>query len=403
MFKIKKEKELVILEYITDSPISWIINDLNLINEVTISRIFTFKKEDIFYDGMEADDFDDLESDFGSIEFVLATLAGEYFKIDKDKLNIDFDVYFSKDIEIKPDFFKAERNISIFRKINKVLHEDMYISNDSEKDLPINEFTKLINEFPNSYELSKYTESRIVAIIEDYFSNIDDAKNNFEKYLNKKTSKKGINLLKTFKEYEINKYQFLLNKLESMLDDEVSYSEKQWQKEINQIILLLYPKYMFVFDEAPVKDSIKNTTRSIDHLLVDTNGHIDIIEIKKPFENSIVSKRTYRDNYIPLKELSGTIMQIEKYIYHLNKWGQAGEKKLTEKYSDQLPDNFMISISNPSGIVIMGRDKNLSDLQIMDFELIKRKYNNIIDILTYDDLLRRMRFLIEKFEKQVES
>ncbi len=203
MFKIKKEKELVILEYITDSPISWIINDLNLINEVTISRIFTFKKEDIFYDGMEADDFDDLESDFGSIEFVLATLAGEYFKIDKDKLNIDFDVYFSKDIEIKPDFFKAERNISIFRKINKVLHEDMYISNDSEKDLPINEFTKLINEFPNSYELSKYTESRIVAIIEDYFSNIDDAKNNFEKYLNKKTSKKGINLLKTFKEYEI--------------------------------------------------------------------------------------------------------------------------------------------------------------------------------------------------------
>ena len=92
-------------------------------------------------------------------------------------------------------------------------------------------------------------------------------------------------------------------------------------------------------------------------------------------------------------------MQIEKYIYHLNKWGIIGERKLTEKYKDLLPPNFSISISNPSGIVIMGRDHNLSRTQLNDFELIKRKYKNVIDIITYDDLIRRLKFLIGKFEE----
>jgi hypothetical protein len=30
----------------------------------------------------------------------------------------------------------------------------------------------------------------------------------------------------------------------------------------------------------------------------------------------------YRNNHIPLRELSGAVMQIEKYIYYLNRWGK---------------------------------------------------------------------------------
>ncbi|WP_251300665.1 DUF4263 domain-containing protein [Escherichia coli] len=32
----------------------------------------------------------------------------------------------------------------------------------------------------------------------------------------------------------------------------------------------------------------------------------------------------------------------------------------------------------------------MTDGQLLDFEIIKRKYANMIDILTYDDLLRRL-------------
>jgi len=87
-------------------------------------------------------------------------------------------------------------------------------------------------------------------------------------------------------------------------------------------------------------------------------------------------------------------MQIEKYIFYLNKWGRKGEDKLTEYYKEELPKNFKIKITNPSGIIIMGRKKGLTEEQLQDFEVIKRKYKNVIDIITYDDLIERLEFTI---------
>jgi len=123
------------------------------------------------------------------------------------------------------------------------------------------------------------------------------------------------------------------------------------------------------------------------------------VEIKQPFDKCIVTNNQYRDNYIPLRELSGTVMQIEKYIFYLNKWGRAGEEFLTKQYKDTLPDGFSIKITNPGGIIVMGRDTNLTSEQKQDFEVIKRKYKNVIDIITYDDLLGRLCFTIEQLEK----
>lgn len=48
-------------------------------------------------------------------------------------------------------------------------------------------------------------------------------------------------------------------------------------------------------------------------------------------------------------------------------------------------------------MVIMGRSVNLSDEQKNDFEIIRRKYANIVDIITYDDLIYRLECLIRKF------
>jgi hypothetical protein len=55
---------------------------------------------------------------------------------------------------------------------------------------------------------------------------------------------------------------------------------------------------------------------------------------------------------------------------------------------------------NPKGLVIMGRDHNLSKEQRADFEIVKRKYKNVIDIITYDDLTRRLQVTIEQIRKR---
>lgn len=142
--------------------------------------------------------------------------------------------------------------------------------------------------------------------------------------MNKKVSTTGKNLTEIFKEGELRKYETILDKLEGMLETENSYNENQWQIEILQIILLLYPKYIHRFINVPIKDTYNNKNRFLDFMLVDSTGNVDIVEIKQPFNNCIVTKSMYRDNYIPLRELSGTVMQIEKYIFYLNKWGKKG-------------------------------------------------------------------------------
>jgi hypothetical protein len=92
-------------------------------------------------------------------------------------------------------------------------------------------------------------------------------------------------------------------------------------------------------------------------------------------------------------------MQIGKYIFYLNKWGKKGEKKLTDYYKNQMSPSFKIKITNPSGLIIMGHIEGLTYEQIQDFEVIKRKYKNVIDIITYDDLIKRLNLLMGRWKE----
>lgn len=173
---------------------------------------------------------------------------------------------------------------------------------------------------------------------------------------------------------------------------------------------LIFPKYVAVIEKVPVEDRYTNpdkiVTRVMDLALVDVNGSIDVIEIKKPFDDVLLRKTLYRDNFVPTGDLSGTIMQAEKYLFHLSKWGIAGEKKLTEKYQALLPPGLQIRITNPKALLILGRDRKadgnpaLNPTQLFDLEVIKRKYANMIDIITYDDLLRRLENIIASLRRR---
>ncbi|WP_445611848.1 Shedu immune nuclease family protein [Hafnia alvei] len=331
--------------------------------------------------------------------FKIGHKIGDYYKINNEVFSLQHDFYIHKDIDVDRKFFVSERNISISNKIDNLIDSDCYIGGDQENNIPHLDYIKLIKKFPNTLELNKYAAARVSSIISSSIKLKKDNETNYQKYLNKKESMHGESLLSIFSDIELHKFQIMLAKLTNMLNDEVKYNETTWQKEILEILLLLYPKYVCVFTEAPVQDFYKSKIREIDYLLVDSSGNVDIVEIKKPFDKSIVTTGTYRDNHIPMRELSGSVMQIEKYIFHLNKSGSNGERVLNEKYKDKLPDGMTIKITNPSAFIISGRSNNLTPDQIQDFEIIRRKYKNLIDIITYDDLIERLKLIISSFQK----
>lgn len=209
---------------------------------------------------------------------------------------------------------------------------------------------------------------------------------------------------------EIDKYVLLRDTILVWLADATAYSEKDWQRLIIKVILLLFPKYVAVLEGVTVADFYSKPgtrkNRFIDICLIDAGGSIDVIEIKKPFDNVLLSRGLYRGNSVPTKELSGTVMQAEKYLFHLSKWGGEGERQLTKKYARVLPNGMQIRITNPKAMVLLGRDKRadgtsaLTDDELFDLEVIKRKYSNMMDILTYDDLVRRLDNVISSLSQR---
>ncbi|WP_156792222.1 Shedu immune nuclease family protein [Desulfotalea psychrophila] len=393
MIKFKELDNKILLCYSSDYPThNWVYHELDKSGRVTISKVFKFSQKNL----SSAFNKEDEEA---PVEFEVAVKDGEYYRFPKDILSLKHDLYVHEDIKLERRFFVAERNISIFPKIDNMVNRPIYIGGDEEDAISMPVYYGLLKTFPNTNELNKYVSARISGVLSSYIEINDDYEERYQQYLNKKNGRKGANLQYDFSNLELIKFTSISEKLNSMLEDEVSYTEAQWQEELLQIILLLYPKYIHAFKEAPVRDTYNKADRKIDYLLIDSSGNTDIIEIKKPFDKCIVTTRTYRDNYIPLRELSGTVMQIEKYIFYLNKWGKKGEEKLTEHYKDELPENFKIKITNPSGIIIMGRKKGMTHEQVQDFEVIKRKYKNVIDIITYDDLLERLKFTISQWSK----
>ncbi|MCF6250420.1 MAG: DUF4263 domain-containing protein [Methylococcaceae bacterium] len=300
----------------------WIYSELDKKGSLILSRTFTLSNKELI-------STQDLDDEDAPVNFAIATRDGEYYKFSQDVFGIENNLYIHKGIKLTRKIFIAERNISVFSKLSYISGETIYVGGNEQGSIPEAAFLELINNFPNSYELTKYARARVSAIISSYLNTKENYEEKYQKYMNKKVSKKGDDIQTIVADAEIAKYKILLEKLNSMLNDEISYSEAQWQDEILQIILLLYPKYIHVFKESLVRDIYNNKDRKVDFLLVDSTGNIDIIEIKKPFDKCIVTQRTYRDNYIPLRELSGTVMQIEKYIFYLKKWGKKGEEKLT--------------------------------------------------------------------------
>ena len=413
MIRFLINKRSMVLEYEPEfTGASWVLNELKTHHEVTLNRAFAFTESDLISGPAETEDDETGEPVF---RFRFATRRGGYFRIDGRKLGISNAVLIAdRGITLERKLFVAERNIGIFRRIAKVKQDDaeIVIGGDREDSIPIEVFRELLNRFPNSGELDRYSSARVETIIGEFFDGMKSARDNYEVYLSKRKSSVSDKPLEEEQllRAEIDKFAYLRDTISAWLENAHAYSERDWQRMIMKMILLIFPKYIAVLENVGVADFYSSPNRTkkryIDLCLVDASGNIDVIEIKKPFDNVILSKTLYRDNGLPARELSGSIMQAEKYLFHLSKWGVAGERDLSKRYGARLPSAMPIRITNPKAIIILGRDRlpgsqqPPSESQVLDLELIKRKYANMMDILTYDDLLRRLNNIIASLSQR---
>lgn len=394
----------VVLSYESEwGPVTWVDDKLRTSGEVTLSHTFTMRSADLL-SVVEDDEKEDIRA------FIVGSVGGEYRSIRDDVLGLKHDLHISKSLRLTKSLFVAERNISIFRRIDELVDEPIIIGGAHPSAIPVDEFNRLLRTFPTTTEMKLYAWTRITRVLREYMGAMTDAEQLLADHMARRARSKSlagdklVPRLPAAKELELAKFEFVRRQLSEMLHDAEAFSEAEWQQAVADLFLLIFPQYVAVLSNVLVKERYSNpgreTKRYIDLLLVSANGEVDVIEIKKPFERSLVSRSRYRDNHVPVRELSGAIIQAEKYLFYLNKSGQDGEMYITETYRDRLPSGLEIRITNPKAFVLSGRDSNLSTEEQADFDFARRGYSNVVDIISYDDLLRRLDNVISSLHKR---
>jgi len=393
--QFERAGDTLLLLYTPDDP-RWVLRSFKRKTPVTLRRTFTFDSSDLVRPNLDSLASEDEEPEDGEFAFTLGRRVDDYYRIEPRVLGTKNVFYVHTSLPLSERHFVAHRNVSILGSIDELVSQDVYLAGENPEAIPLVAFESLLDRFPNRYELNRYAQARVGASIADYLETASDTAAAYEKYMNGKLPVRSSDILEAFRSHELAKFQAIKAKLDSMLANQASSNERSWQNQILDIIRLLYPKYVAVLFGVRLPDSVVDKRRELDLLLVDASGHVDLIEIKRPSDASIVSSRAYRENYPPARELTGAVMQLEKYILHLNRWGQKGEDELNRRYANGLPSGLTIRVTNPKGMIIMGRDRDLTTGQRLDFEVIKRKYANVIDIITYDDLLARLGHIIDQ-------
>ena len=341
-----------------------------------------------------------------TICFSIGQKKGEYIKLNKDIFGVKNNFYFLASIEFEKKLFIAYQNISILNKIDNLIDFDFYvgIENNHEIEIPYDLYLELIKKFPNSTELKYYANRRISTVLKEVLPQFDKYETIYDKYISsyKQLSFSENKYEKNSKNLEIKLDQFTtaLGELKSLLND-TGHSEKYWQTKICSILQLIYPKYILYKREMQFK-GIDDYDKQPDFVLVDANGFIDILEIKKPNIQILTKEASYRNNYVPVRNLSGSVQQIEKYLYCLNRL-DPDKDVFFLTLQESLPQNVKPIALNPQGILLLGRSNQFNDQQRNDFELIKRQYKHITDIMTYDDLVIRLENIVNSLKLRLKK
>lgn len=392
----KLDKELIVIytpAYGTDE----ILKKIQSSDGHNIKNIFWVEKNTL----RELEDYDE-----DSICFAIGKYVDGYVEISQEIIGTRYKFFFSEDIRFNQKMFVANRNVSILRKIDEIIDGDIYIGGNSQEEfhyIPYGEFKALVELFPNSSEMTKYVHKRIASLVKEFIPQCDKYEYIYEKYIREREtqyindfSKDNLSFNKKIK---LEQFKVALSELKGMLEEE-HIGESIWQKRIQNILQLLYPQYI-LFAREVTFNGVDGNDKRPDFILVDTNGFVDVMEIKIPAVEVLSRKPSYRNNYVPSREFAGIVQQMEKYVYCLNTLNREKDSFYT-KLSNLLPKGIVPQVVNPQGILLLGRSNNFNEQQARDFELIKRQYKNVADIMTYDDLVARFERIILALSDEVE-
>lgn len=416
MSKINFEKtdNNLILNYEAESD--WIEDQIED-NSVRVYRTFNFEEKDLL----------SKEGDY-KYKFILGEKEKNYYKIDRSKIETNFDLYIDVSLEIDESWFVTYLQPRIYKDSDGELkstsmygnilyvfkefyaHDSLYIDKDTDEtfnDDGLHVTKSTYEQFVKLFPTATYTKYLKLSLFTNILKtelDVVDYESLYERYKTRaiKVREKGDIIPKAMLQNEKQKFLFAKEQLEENLRKVTNgefVHEDDFSKIIAQFFCLLNPKYIKVYEKLNISDytGVRKNSQ-VDMCLVDCDGNIDIIEVKSPYAYpNLFRKRPYRNHYVPCGELNGAINQLEQYLKSLTKMSKEEISSKNPKLQKQLGDIKLKAI-HPKGYIIFGRYEQSfngnSAQKKIDFELIRNTYRDVVDILTFDDLINRFDAII---------
>lgn len=195
----------------------------------------------------------------------------------------------------------------------------------------------------------------------------------------------SVNLLKATAQIES------LKELAAELEQAIpaGHGESWWQTYVRSKILIIQQGYIKAIEKMNI--AIGNT-KFPDFTLVTHDNYLDILEIKKP-STAILKHDNSRGNFYFESEISKAIVQVENYISNV--------MGFADQVRSYIRDNHKLDLKvvRPRGIILAGTASQFAtQKQKDDFRLLSQGLKNLT-IVTYDELLTRLKNYIEVLEE----
>ena len=171
----------------------------------------------------------------------------------------------------------------------------------------------------------------------------------------------------------------VINAFQQML--KADPSESRWSEFLSKNLFLIESKYIKIIQQLNV---VLASARKVDFGLVDSQGFLDLFEIKKP-STKLLAAQQDRGNYYWSTDAVRALVQAEKYLFN-------AERKAANLAEDiNREKGVAVSIVRPRAVVLMGCSTQLEDdRQREDFRILRMAIKNV-EVLLFDELLDRLR------------
>lgn len=185
----------------------------------------------------------------------------------------------------------------------------------------------------------------------------------------------------------------VITKYENLLKDDPP--EREWQKFFDEHITLFDSRYAHKLD---YKNIATGLTKYPDLVLVDVYGYVDFYELKKSSTSLIKYDESHKTWYWSA-DISKVIAQASDYLQKAKENAVTYAKTIKEETATEKESGLDVHIINPKAIVVAGSQSELNTAKKQNhFKNLRESLKNI-EFLLYDELLERLKNLLNTIKE----